>query len=378
MLNIFYDGLLEYKVETRSDICRILEEVKEIENEIVQLENHFVAHKRLVKNLIDGIYPKILSEEITNSTVEDHIDALLSSPSELEVHIDDVSEKLDIYLLENRIDEALDLLESADQYYENIQFEDYPSHSEIQSYKSVISERKSALIRQLTLIAENSKTAGLEFQKALAGLHRLGDSQLTVRLLLKHYHLRIASGTHNLQWSKSSSNGIYIRELARIVFSTISQAAKSFVTLFGENSSYASELMQWACEETKSFITCLDKYVKSISEINGGLSTAITAVQFAVSYCSLLENKNLVLRPYLVRHLCPCMEEVLLLHINHFKKVIAIFSASDPWVLERYLVSGIFGEGSPSLAAGQQPEYCVLTTSGRKFLTLLQVWAFFF
>ncbi|XP_028765490.1 uncharacterized protein LOC114723476 [Neltuma alba] len=66
------------------------------------------------------------------------------------------------------------------------------------------------------------------------------------------------------------------------------------------------------------------------------------------------------------------MEEVLLLHINQFKKVIAIFSASDHWVLQRYLVSGLFGVGSPSRPVGQQPEYCLLTSSGRKFMTLLQ------
>ncbi|KAI9122152.1 hypothetical protein K1719_006841 [Acacia pycnantha] len=355
-----------------SAFVRILEEVKGVENELLQLENHFIAHQRLVKNLIDDIYPKILSEDIINSTFEDKTDALLSSPSELEVHINDVTEKLDIYLYENRIDEALELLESSDEYFQNNHFEDHYPQSEIMLYKSLITERKSTLMRILTQTADNSKTAGPELHKTLSGIRRLGDSQLAVNLLLRHYYLRISTGTCNLQWSRSSSNGIYVRELARFVFSMISHAARSFVKLCGENSSYASELEQWACEETNSFITCLEKYVKSISEVSGGLSNAIKAVQFAVSYCSLLENHNLVLRPYLVRHLCPCMEEVLLLHINHFEKVIAIFSASDPWVLERYLVPGLSGGGSPSRAVGQQPEYCLLTSSGRKFWTLLQ------
>ncbi|XP_027362971.1 exocyst complex component EXO84B-like [Abrus precatorius] len=353
-----------------SSFLRILEEVTEVENELVQLENHFRSHKRLVKDLTDRIYPKILSIDLA---FEDHIHVVQSHSNELEAHINDVSEKLDIFILENRIDEALHIIESADEHYRSIQLQDN-SHSEIMLlYNSVISEKKSMLIQQLAQIAENERTAGPELQRVLVGLCRLGDCQLAIHLLIKHYHLRIVAGTNNLQWEKSSSNETYIKELAKFVFSMISQVARSFVRLCGETSPYTSELMLWVYEETKSFITCFDKYVKSPSAISGGLSSTIKAVKFAVLYCSLLQNQKLVLQPYLVKHLCPCMEEVLNTHINHFKKVIAIFSASDPWILEKYLVSGVFvGVGSSTLAVEEQPDYCPLTTSGRKVLTLLQ------
>ncbi|KAI4301060.1 hypothetical protein L6164_034377 [Bauhinia variegata] len=379
----FCSELLELKVEASEDLqknifanysafLRILEEVKGVENEIVQLKDYYVTHKRLVKDLIDHIYPNILSQEIIYPTLEDHTDVISSLPSELEVHINDVSAKMDIFLSENRVNEALDILESSNEYYQSIQFEDPSPHSEITLYNSLISESKSLLMLKLTKISEDPKTSAPELQKKLAGLCRLGDSQLAVHLLLKYYHSRILTGTHNLQWSKSSSNGIYIRELAKFVFCLISQAANGFVILCGETSPHASELMLWACEETKSYINCLEKYLKCISDLSGGLSTAIKAIQFAVSYCSLLENQKLVLRPYFVKHLCPSVEEVLHRHINHFKKVIAIFSSSDTWVLDRYLVSGILGGGCSSQAVGQQPDYCVLTNSGRKFLTLMQ------
>jgi len=176
--------------------------------------------------------------------------------------------------------------------------------------------------------------------------------------------------TNNLQSAKLSSCELYIRELARFVFSIISQATRSFVMLCGETSPCTSELMLWAYEETKSFIICFDKYIKGTSAMNGGLSSAIKAVKFAVIYRSLLENQKLVLQPYLVKHICPCVEEILNTHIKHFKKVIAIFSVSDPWILEKYLVSGVFvGAGSSTLAVGEQHDYCLLTTSGRKVLT---------
>ncbi|KAI4349358.1 hypothetical protein L6164_009953 [Bauhinia variegata] len=379
----FCSELLELKVEASEDLqknilanysafVRMLEDVKGVEIELLQLKEYFVTHKRLVNNLISHLFPKILEQDTIYQTLEVHTDVLSSFPSELEVHINDVSEKMDIFLSENRIDEALALLESSDEYYQSIQFKDPSPHSAITLYDSLISESKSLLTLKLTKIAEDPKTSASDLRKALAGLCRLGDSQVAVHLLLQYYHSRIITETHNLQWSESPSNGTYIRRLAKFVFSMISQAASSFVILCGETSLYASELMLWACEETKSFNICLEKYLKCISDISGGLSTAVEAIQFAVSYCSLLENQKLMLRPYMVKHLCPSMEEVLCRHIDHFKKVIAIFLASDTWVLERYLVSGILGGGCSSQAVGQQPEYCVLTNSGRKFLTLLQ------
>ncbi|MED6207402.1 hypothetical protein PIB30_035503 [Stylosanthes scabra] len=374
------DELLELKEAASEDLqknifanyssfLRILEEVTGVENELLQLENHFESHKRLVRDLIDRIYPNILS---ISSNIEDHIDnepSLL--PSEFESHINDVSDKLDLLMSENKVDEALELLESADAHYQGIQFEDY-SDSDINLYNHVIFEKMSMLKQRLIQIAENGRTVGPELQKALTGLFRLGETQLAIELLLKYYHSRIVEGMKDLHWSKCSSSERYIRELARFVFSMISQAAKSFMMLCGENSPYASELMMWSCEETKSFVAYFEENVKKISASNGGLSYAIKAVKFSVLYCSLLENQSLVLQPYLVMLLCPCIEEVLNSHVNHFKKVVGIFSVSDSWSLEKYLVSGVFGGGSLTLDAGEQPEYCVLTTSGRKFLTLLQ------
>ncbi|KAK7277487.1 hypothetical protein RJT34_22500 [Clitoria ternatea] len=352
-----------------SSFLRILEKVTGVENELVQLENHLVSHKRLVKSLTDQIYPKILSIDLA---FEDHVNVVPSPHSELEVHINDVSEKLDIFISEKRLDEALHLLESVDEHYQSIQLRDFP-HNKITLYSSMIFEKKSMLMQQMIQIVENKRAKKVDLQRALDGVCRLGDSQLAMHLLLKHYHFHIVSGIDYLQWGKSLSNEKYIKDLARFVFSTISQAAKSFVMLCGESSPYASELIIWAYEEIKTFVICFDKYVQCTSEISGRLSSSIKAAKFALSYCSLLENQKLVLRPHLVKHLCPCMEKILNTHINHLKKVIAIFSANDPWVLEKYLVPRVFvGVGSSILAIEEQNDYCLLTTSGRKVLTLLQ------
>ncbi|XP_057422978.1 exocyst complex component EXO84B-like isoform X2 [Lotus japonicus] len=354
-----------------SSFLRILEEVTGVENELVQLENHLLSHKRLLKDLIDRIYPKIL---FINSTIEDPIYFAPSSPSELEIHINDVSEKLDILMLEHKVDEALHLLESAEEHYQSIQLQHHSySKNEMMLYNSLISEQKSMLIQKFTQIAENERTIAPELQSVLASLCRLGESQLAIHLLLKHYHLRIVTGINNLKCSKSYSIEYYLRELARFVFSMISQAAKSFEKLCGDTSPYTSELMLWVYAETKSFVTFFARHVKSTSSLSVDLCSSIKAVKFAVFYCSLLENQKVVLQPYLVKHLFPCIEEVLDTHINHFKKVISIFSASDSWILEKFHVSEVFcGALSLSLTNGAQPDYCLLTASGQKFLTLLQ------
>ncbi|KAI5395253.1 exocyst complex component EXO84B [Lathyrus oleraceus] len=346
-----------------SSFLRILEEVTGVENELVQLENHFLSHQMLVKDLKDRIYPKILS---INLTIEECLDFVVPSPpSELEAHINDVSEKMDILMSENKLDEALQVLESA---YEDEALSN--SDDEILLYNIMISEKKSMIIQQLIQMVENKRIEVPELKSALTTLCRLGDTQLAIHLLLKFYHLCIITGTNNLQWSSSSLNEIYIRKLAKFVFSMISQAAKSFEMLCGETSPYASELVLWSYEETMSFINCFDKFVKCTSEVSVGLSSAIKAAKFAFSYCSLLgKNQKLVLLPYLVEHLYPCMEKVLNTHINHFKKVIPIFSISDSWILEKYIVSRVFGGDGSST---EQPDYCLLTSSGRKVLTLLQ------
>ncbi|KAK6141498.1 hypothetical protein DH2020_024757 [Rehmannia glutinosa] len=189
--------------------------------------------------------------------------------------------------------------------------------------------------------------------------------------MLQYYHARIVSGIYDLQSSKEIQNALYIRELAKFVCSMISQAVNSFVALNGESYPYTSDLTDWAAKEIEIFALCFNKYVESISDISGGVSTAVDALQIAMSYCSLLENQRMFLRPTLIDHVRPCIEDVLRLHIDHLSNVISIFTSTDTWALGRYYVSGILTGWSYAII-DQQPEYFFLTNSGRKFVTLFQ------
>ncbi|KAJ8749146.1 hypothetical protein K2173_013753 [Erythroxylum novogranatense] len=350
----------------------ILDEVKDMEKELLQLRTNVSTQKRLVKELSDGVYLKVFSDETIQRIIRDAEDDELAPPTELETQISDVSETLDVLLSENRIYEAISVIEMEEENIQRVELEGNTPSDVLMLYNSAISERKAMLTLQLTLVAENPRIGSPELQKSLIGLCRLGEGHLATQLLIKYYHTRVASGIRDLRNSKSFLHVVYIKELSKCVFSMISQAARSFILLYGETSSYAPEFIQWAQEEIEILALSLAKYVISVSEISGGLSTAIEAVQFAISYCCLLENQRLLLQPCLIEHVRPCMEEVLQKHIEHFAKVISIFTATDAWVLGRYLVSGILNDSYSYMVVGQQPEYCMLTNSGRKFITLLQ------
>ncbi|XP_026423617.1 exocyst complex component EXO84B-like isoform X1 [Papaver somniferum] len=347
-----------------SSFVRIFNEVGTMENEFTHLKQHVLTQRKLVKNLTDGIYHNLVSEEsiIEESLYEEHY-----QPSNLEI-----TETLDILLSEHRLDEALGILEIWIRPLKIIQLEENPPMQVLASYSSAILERKSRLVNQLALVASHPRVAAPELQKALAGLQRLGESQLATHIMLKYYHHRLLNGISSLQSSKEYLHGIYFKELTKFVFSVISQGAKSFETIHGDKSPYASEFIQWMREALEVFVICFDKYVKSDSEINGRLSTAVAAVEISFSFCSLLEAQSIMLQPCLVKLMRPCMNEVLKMHIDHCKKVVGIFTATDDWVLGKYLISGILNKRALPMITGRELEYWMLTNSGRKLTSMLQ------
>ncbi|KAF9608148.1 hypothetical protein IFM89_007534 [Coptis chinensis] len=347
----------------------IFEQVGGIGNELMQLKQHVSTQRGLVKDLMDCVYPEVLSRDLI---IGESLDGDQSPWHKLEGHTEEVSDTLDILLSEHRLNEALAILDLEDITLKMIYRDESPPAQLMEAYDSAIAERKSILADRLAGVADHPRVAAAEFQRALSGLCRLGFSQRATQLMLKFYHSRLEKGVNDLQFSKSFIHRSYIRELAKLVFSTISQAARSFVILYGEKSPYASEMIQWAREETEVFVSYFHKYVKSISEVNGGLSTAVEAVQYAISFCSILETQSIVLCPFLAKLIHPCVEEVLMMHIDHYKKVIGVFTATDTWVLGKYLIPGILKEEASPMVIGDKMEYCLLTNSGRKLVTLLQ------
>ncbi|KAL3753110.1 hypothetical protein ACJRO7_000499 [Eucalyptus globulus] len=356
-----------------STFVRVFEEVEGTERQLVQLKGHASNQKRLVQEFVDWLDLELSIEDTVQPIAIDHEAEEWFLLNNLQARAIDVIETLDILLIENRVDEAIDILELEDKNFVMLDSKMNSSPNNVQSYKSMISERKVKLVLQLTQLAQNKRITAPELHKALVGLGRLGNSNLAIQLSLQYHHKRIAAGMRNLRQSKSLLNEVYIRELSKLAFSLISQAARSFAMLQGDVSGYGLEFIQWVHQEVETFVAYFDEYIKSVSEISGSLSIATQSMQFALSYCSLLEmDQQLVLRPHLIEQIQPHMEEVLAIHVDHFKKVVDIVTATDTWILSKYLVSGILAGGYSTMEVGHLPEYCFLTNSGRKLITLLQ------
>ncbi|KAL3849991.1 hypothetical protein ACJIZ3_011873 [Penstemon smallii] len=376
--------LLELKQESDEDFQKnifsnysafiaILKEISGLQGELSGLKNQASSQKSLVKELTKEIYSRlVLSEETIESPIlEEPLHIQPSFPNILETHTENISDIFDTLLSEQRLDDALALLEMEGDFFRNLHSGKTCSLDQLKSYDSTILEKRAMLSDQFTLVAKHPRTSAPELHKALFGLCQLGENHIATELLFQYYHSRISSGIHSLQSSKEFLDVLYMQRVAKYVFSVISQAVRSYVTLNEENDPYSSEFIQWACEEIEVFAACFVKYIKSISEISGRLSTLVHAVQIAMSYCSLLEAQRIFLQPYLVENVRPFIEEVLEIHIDHLSKVVSIITSNDTWDLGRYFVSGIL-IGRNYAIIDKQPEYIILTNSGRKFVTLFQ------
>ncbi|XP_020275302.1 exocyst complex component EXO84B-like, partial [Asparagus officinalis] len=352
-----------------SAFVRILEEVGGVENEIIEMKKHVSAEMKLVQALTSNLYADIITDGLEETKVDDFG---FISPSRFEIHMQDVLVTMDILLSECRLKEALALLEKETITLRKFQIEEDCSSSIIMSYKYALSERRKRLSDQLSFIAEHPRVSQPELQKALSELCRLGENHRAKSLLLKFYRSRLQKKVFELQCLKPCLYGTHIRELAKAVFSTISEAASCFVVLYGETTPYSSELILWTREETETFSHEFYKYVRSVSETNEGISLAIEAANSALNLCSLLRSQRIDLVSKLMEFIRPCMEEVLQMHLEHFKRVFHVFTTSDNWTLGKFLSLGILRDMSSLTGIGDKVEYCLLTSSGRKFVTLMQ------
>lgn len=348
-----------------------MKDIEVLQTELLGLKNQASLQKRLVKDVSDKIYSTLVSEETIGSMLQETPPVETSSPSLLEVHAENVSDILDSLISEQRLDDALALLEMEAEYVQYLRPGEYSS-DQMMSYKSTISGKRDMLAEKLMLVAKHPRVSAPELQKALLGLCQLGENHLANQLMLKYYHSRIVSAIYKLQPSKGFPNVLYVQEVAKCVCSMISQAVRSYAALNGETHPYPSELTRWANEEMGVFAACFIKYVESISDISGRLSTAVDALQIVMSYCSLLETQGVTVQHSLMELVRPCIEGVLHLHINHLSRVMSMVTSTETWVLGRYYVSGIL-TGRSSTITDQQPKCFFLTNSGRKFVTLFQV-----
>lgn len=319
---------------------RILEQLGHVNCDLEELKQHTLHQSKLVEDFIDSLNLENLSDNLTKNKAHDEEDLDLFCATEFGFQVYETLDKLDVFISERRLNDALDLLEMMTTTLQKMQKEE-DFMAMITSYSCAMADRRTRLAEQFILLAKHARVALPELQKALTGLCRLDEHHQANVLLVKFFHLRLENHMRELLFQKTSLDHMYIYEVAKALFSVISQAATGFVLLHGETYPYTPEFLDWARKEIEEFSHLFDAYMKSILETNERFHLAVETLNCAFSLCSLLRSQRLFLLEDLINYMKPCMEEVLDKHLNHYRDVAIRLVESETWVLSKFLLSEI-------------------------------------
>ncbi|KAF8753182.1 hypothetical protein HU200_011845 [Digitaria exilis] len=308
---------------------RMFQEAGELEQDVQRLRRQAIAHGRLVQHLGSSLYSSSSMLLAAGSVADDE---------DMEnVEDDDADDE----------DEVLNLLLSSEQ-----QLLRAPRRRQQQQHRR-IAER-------LASVAGNPRTPRAELLRAASGLCRLGEPERANRLVLDWYSARVVRGVEELRLQQQSQQqqSNYIKEVARMVFSSIAEAARSLQLVVGLHHHHGL-LLRWAREEMEDFGAAFSEYVASVPMSSQQLALALEAAECAVvSYAPQLVGISGDVVDVLRGLMAPSIREAVATYARHLKEVVRLLVASDAWVLGRFPVPG----------AGS----CLLTASGRKLVTLVQ------
>lgn len=138
------------------------------------------------------------------------------------------------------------------------------------------------------------------------------------------------------------------------------------MAVFGEVTKYATEIILWASEVIEMCASVLKRNVLMASAAAGGLRAAVECVQIALGHCALLEERGLTLCPTLSKLVRPSVEQALKANLTSLVENVSSLVVVDNWTLD------ISRQGGPRGAVS----HLRLTTSGHRFLLLVQVGVF--
>lgn len=365
----------------------MFQEAGDLDKDVHHLKRQVMAHRRLVQQLsANCLYSSSSASMVLprSGSEDDEADAEgILLPDRQGERDEDL--ELDALLSEHRTDEAIQLLElQAAQALRTMQ-QQAGAADEAETVARALDARKARVAGRLASVAGNPRTPRPELLRALSGLCRLGDAEQANQLLLglhrgsvvrgvEELRLRASQGGHLQLQSSGAGSSNYIKDLARVVFSSIVRTSRGFVALHGHPSPYTARLVRWAREEMEDLSAAFSEYVRSVSSpaaaAGHSLALALDAAECAVSYTPLLRAVDIVdSERDVVGLVVPCVRDAVTMYGRHLKEVVRLLVDSDAWVLGRFLVPpGLMMQGAGAALA----EYCLLTTNGRKFVTLIQ------
>ncbi|EFJ26745.1 hypothetical protein SELMODRAFT_441646 [Selaginella moellendorffii] len=334
-------------------------EISDLECELVSMRNLLTTQAALVHKLAEVQLPPMISENGGSLPHENgHVDDDSTSASETEARA--LLDVTDIYIAERKIEKALDALQRCEALLRPLKSSN--------SLEQLFMDQRLRLTELLTQFAKQPSIRSAELRSVISALDRLGDGPHAHTLLLYSHHDRLQRAIANLRPSGTSYGGAYTAGLCQLVFSHIAQAARSSTAVFGEQPSYASELVLWARGETENFVALIKKHVLSASAASGGLRAAAECVQIALGHCTLLEGYGLALSPVLTMMVKPSVEQALDANLRRIEDSVSVLAAADDWTL----VQPPPRTGLRAASSILFPPHLKLSTSAYRFISMVQ------
>ncbi|KAL6638069.1 hypothetical protein ACP70R_025641 [Stipagrostis hirtigluma subsp. patula] len=346
---------------------RTAKEISDLERELLSVRNLLSTQSALIHGLSEGVHIDSLTTGPEDSAEQDIPTVEDLELSEIQKWSADFPDTLDVLLAERRVDEALDALDEAERIAADAKQNKTLTTADILTLNRVISENRQKLADQLAEAACQPSIRGNELRAAASALKRLGDGPRAHSLLLSAHNQRLQLNMQTTRSSSTSYGGAYTASLAQQVFPVIAQALADSVEVFGDESSYASELVTWATKQAMSFALLVKRHALASCAAGGGLRAAAECVQIALGYSALLEDRGLSLSGVLMKQFRPSLEQALDSNLRRIEESIAALTAADDWVLT-YPPTGIrpFTRSSVGML---QPK---LSISAHRFNSMVQ------
>nr|CAD1828001.1 unnamed protein product [Ananas comosus var. bracteatus] len=312
---------------------RTSKEISDLEGELLSIRNLLATQAALIHGLAEGVNIDSLTAGSEGSSEDDFTSAQDQEPSDIQKWALEFPDWIDVLLAERRVEEALDALDKAEHIASEAKQKQTLTTAEILSLQNTISDHRQKLADQLAEAACQSSTRGVELRAAASALKRLGDGPRAHTLLLNAHDQRLKYNMQTIHPTSTSYGGAYAAALSQQVFSVIGQALSDSLEVFGDESSYMSELVLWSTKQAETFAQLVKRHALASCAAAGGLRAAAECVQIAIGHCSLLEARGLSLCSVLLKLFRPSVEQALDANLKRIEESTAALAAADDWAL---------------------------------------------
>lgn len=265
-------------ISTSKEISNLEVDMLELRNNLNEMSSTLKDLQNVNINLNRPIEKKVRFSHENSELIKD-IHWLLELPDEL-----------DILTSERLFDTAIEQIERANKLKES-------EHLTLafSSIKDSFEHHIQNLSRILVKDLQNPALKKTESRKIILYLTRLGFSRTAREIFLETRSKKIKNEIRKLRYENDV--GLYINEIARIIFTAIDSTCDDFQHCFKENA-MISGFIVWTVKEMSNFLLYFKRKIHSATEVNNE-ALIKKCFDIAQAHCKTLENRGLSLTFYL-------------------------------------------------------------------------------